>query len=84
VLDLSKIEAGQLVLELSDYSIQDIAQTVRSTLEPLAADKKFAFKVEVAPQLPPGRGDGLPLDTGPENKSAIFGSARSVAMNSKR
>jgi signal transduction histidine kinase len=35
VLDLSKIEAGQLVLELSDYSIQDIAQTVRSTLEPL-------------------------------------------------
>jgi GAF domain-containing protein len=33
VLDLSKIEAGQLVLELSDYSIQDIAQTVRSTLE---------------------------------------------------
>ena len=31
VLDLSKIEAGQLVLELSEYSIQDIAQTVRST-----------------------------------------------------
>src|SRR5690349_11975314 len=40
VLDLSKIEAGQLVLEISDYSIEDIAQTVRSTLEPLAADKK--------------------------------------------
>src|SRR5262249_5021613 len=38
VLDLSKIEAGQLELELSDYCIQDIAQTVRSTLEPLAAD----------------------------------------------
>jgi signal transduction histidine kinase len=35
VLDLSKTEAGQLVLELSDYCIQDIAQTVRSTLEPL-------------------------------------------------
>jgi len=32
VLDLSKIEAGQLVLELSDYCVQDIAQTVRSTL----------------------------------------------------
>jgi GAF domain-containing protein len=61
VLDLSKIEAGQLVLELSDYSIQDIAQTVRSTLEPLAADKKLAFKVEVAPQLPPGHGDGRRL-----------------------
>jgi signal transduction histidine kinase len=61
VLDLSKIEAGQLVLELSDYSVQDIAQTVRSTLEPLASDKKLAFKVEMAAQLPPGRGDGRRL-----------------------
>ena len=61
VLDLSKIEAGQLVLELSDYCIQDIAQTVRSTLEPLAADKRLGFKVEVAPQLPPGHGDGRRL-----------------------
>jgi signal transduction histidine kinase len=61
VLDLSKIEAGQLVLELSDYSIQDIAQTVRSTLEPLAADKKLAFKVEVPTELPPGHGDGRRL-----------------------
>jgi signal transduction histidine kinase len=61
VLDLSKIEAGQLALELSDYCIQDIAQTVRSTLEPLAADKKLAFKVEVASKLPPGRGDGRRL-----------------------
>jgi signal transduction histidine kinase/regulator of replication initiation timing len=61
VLDLSKIEAGQLVLELSDYYIQDIAQSVRSTLEPLAADKKLGFKVEVAPKLPSGRGDGRRL-----------------------
>jgi GAF domain-containing protein len=61
VLDLSKIEAGQLELELSDYCIQDIAQTVRSTLEPLAADKKLTFKVEVAQQVPPGRGDGRRL-----------------------
>jgi signal transduction histidine kinase len=61
VLDLSKIEAGQLELELSDYSIQDIAQTVRSTLEPLATDKKLAFKIQMAPELPPGRGDGRRL-----------------------
>jgi len=61
VLDLSKIEAGQLLLELSNYSLQDIVQTVRSTLEPLAADKKLAFKIEVAPKLPPGRGDGRRL-----------------------
>ena len=61
MLDLSKIEAGQLVLELSDYSVQDIAQTVRSTLEPLAADKKLAFKLELAPELPAGHGDGRRL-----------------------
>ena len=61
VLDLSKIEAGQLVLDLSDYSLEDIAQTVRSTLEPLAADKKLAFKVEVSPKLPAGYGDGRRL-----------------------
>jgi signal transduction histidine kinase len=61
VLDLSKIEAGQLVLELSDYTVQDIAQTVRSTLEPLAADKKLAFKLELAPELPAGHGDGRRL-----------------------
>ena len=56
VLDLSKIEAGQLVLELSDYCVQDIAQTERSTLEPLAADKKLAFKVELAPNCHPVAG----------------------------
>ena len=61
VLDLSKIEAGQLVLDLSDYTVQDIAQTVRSTLEPLAADKKLAFKLELAPELPAGHGDGRRL-----------------------
>jgi signal transduction histidine kinase len=57
VLDLSKIEAGQLVLDFADYSLQSLAQTVYSAVEPLAADKKLAFKVEVAPDLPPGRGD---------------------------
>jgi signal transduction histidine kinase len=61
VLDLSKIEAGQLVLKLSYYCVQDIAQTVRSTLEPLAADKKLALKLELAPDLPLGHGDGRRL-----------------------
>jgi signal transduction histidine kinase len=61
VLDFSKIEAGQLVLDLTEYSLEDIAQTVRSTLEPLAADKKLAFKVEVATEMPAGHGDGRRL-----------------------
>jgi signal transduction histidine kinase len=61
VLDLSKIEAGQLALDLADYTVEDIAHAVRSTLEPLATDKKLTFKLELAPELPPGRGDGRRL-----------------------
>jgi GAF domain-containing protein len=61
VLDLSKIEAGQLALDLTEYTVEDIAHTVRSTLEPLASDKKLAFKLDLAPELPPGRGDGRRL-----------------------
>jgi len=57
VLDLSKIEAGQLVLDLNDYSLQGVTQMVYSAVEPLAADKKLGFKVELTPNLPPGRGD---------------------------
>jgi signal transduction histidine kinase len=57
VLDLSKIESGQLTLDLGDYSLQSVTHTVYSAVEPLAADKKLAFSVEVAPDLPQGRGD---------------------------
>jgi len=57
VLDLSKIEAGQLVLTLSDYSLKDVVHGVYSAVEPLAVEKKLSFKVEVAPSLPAGRGD---------------------------
>jgi signal transduction histidine kinase len=57
VLDLSKIEAGQFTLDLGDYSFQDVAQTVYSAVEALAADKKIAFKAEIATDMPCGRGD---------------------------
>jgi len=61
VLDLSKIEAGQLTLSLDDYSLGDVVQGVVSAVEPLAAEKLLVFKVEVAPGLPTGRGDGRRL-----------------------
>jgi len=57
VLDLSKIEAGQLVLDLTDYSLRDVVQTVCAAVEALAADKKLALKAEVSADLPPARGD---------------------------
>jgi GAF domain-containing protein len=57
VLDLSKIEAGQLTLSLADYSIKQVVHSVRAAVEPLATEKRLGFKVEVPPDLPPGCGD---------------------------
>ena len=57
VLDLSKIEAGQLTLTLSDYSLKDVVHSVFNAVEPLARGKRLALKVEVPPNLPHGHGD---------------------------
>ena len=57
VLDLSKIEAGQLKLDLAEYSLRDLAYTVHNAVEPLAVDKKLKLKAEVAADLPQGHGD---------------------------
>jgi two-component system, NtrC family, sensor kinase len=57
VLDLSKIEAGQLTLSFADYSIKHVVHSVRAAVEPLATEKRLAFKVEVPPDLPTGCGD---------------------------
>jgi signal transduction histidine kinase len=57
VLDLSKIEAGQLTLTLTDYSMKDVLYNVFSAVEPLANDKKLGFKVEAQPDMPKGHGD---------------------------
>jgi signal transduction histidine kinase len=57
VLDLSKIEAGQLKLSLADYSVKDVVYNVFSAVEPLAMKKKLNFKVDVPPDMPTGHGD---------------------------
>ena len=57
VLDISKIEAGELSLSLNDYSMKEVAQTVFTAVESLATEKKLALKVTVPPDLPLGRGD---------------------------
>jgi signal transduction histidine kinase len=57
VLDLSKIEAGQLTLFLTDYSLKELVQSVFSVVESLATEKKLALKVELPPALPSGHGD---------------------------
>ena len=57
VLDLSKIEAGHLVLSINDYSLQDVIDTVIAAVGSLASEKSLELKTAVAPNLPVGKGD---------------------------
>ena len=57
VLDLAKIEAGQLNLSLEDYSIRDVVHSVFSVVEPLAVDKRLALKIDLPSDLPVAHGD---------------------------
>ncbi len=57
VLDLSKIEAGQLELSLAPYSLDEVVHTVVTATESLAAEKKLALEVDVPEDIPNGQGD---------------------------
>ena len=52
VLDLSKIEAGQLTLDLDDYALGDVIHTVISATEALAAAKKLTLSADVTQGCP--------------------------------
>jgi signal transduction histidine kinase len=57
VLDIAKIESGQFSLNLAEYAIESMVETVRSATESLAATKKLALTTDVAKKLPVGLGD---------------------------
>jgi signal transduction histidine kinase/HAMP domain-containing protein len=57
VLDLSKIEAGRLSLSLSEYSMAEVVQTVFTSIEALAVEKKLELKLIVPTDLTTGKGD---------------------------
>jgi signal transduction histidine kinase len=61
VLDLSKIEAGQLTLTVEQYSVADMVATVLSATESLARAKGLNLESAVAPGLPTGSGDARRL-----------------------
>jgi signal transduction histidine kinase len=61
VLDLSKIEAGQLVLAIEDYSVADMVATVTAATESLARAKSLKLGSAVASGLPTGTGDARRL-----------------------
>jgi signal transduction histidine kinase len=57
VLDIAKIEARQFTLNIAEYAIESVVETVRSATESLAQNKKLALKTEVTKSLPIGLGD---------------------------
>jgi len=57
VLDISKMEAGQLTLSLNDYSMAEVVYTVSTAVESLTTEKGLALKVDLASDLPQGKGD---------------------------
>jgi signal transduction histidine kinase len=57
VLDIAKIESGQFTLNMVEYALESVVETVRSATESLAQNKKLALKTEVAKSLPIGLGD---------------------------
>jgi len=57
VLDIAKIEAGQFTLNMTEYAIESVVETVRAATESLAQNKKLALTTSVDKSLPVGLGD---------------------------
>ncbi len=47
ILDLSKIEAGKMQFELTEFDIQELLNEVNSMFEPMAKDKNISFNINV-------------------------------------
>ena len=52
ILDLSKIESGTVTLDIGETSFASLRDHVDRTFSQIAQDKKLAFDIEVAPDLP--------------------------------
>jgi GAF domain-containing protein/HAMP domain-containing protein len=57
VLDLAKIEAGQLTLTLEDYALPEVVRSVVTATEPLATAKGLKFTAALQDGMPIGHGD---------------------------
>ncbi|WP_169823410.1 ATP-binding protein [Paenibacillus yonginensis] len=52
ILDLSKVEAGQMDLEMLDVSVKEIAESMQVQFENTAKQKNLAFSVHLAENVP--------------------------------
>ena len=58
VLDLSKIEAGNMQLSPTEYAVRDIVDSVSSSLRSLVAEKGLEFVAGAQADIPVAFGDG--------------------------
>ena len=61
VLDLAKIEAGQLTLTIEHYSLPEVVRAAVTATEPLAAAKGLKFTATLQDGMPMGHGDARRL-----------------------
>jgi CheY-like chemotaxis protein/two-component sensor histidine kinase len=52
ILDLSKVEAGKMEVNLTDMTIRDVTDFVERTFRPVAEQKNLSFTLDVAPDAP--------------------------------
>src|SRR5262249_27823016 len=57
VLDIAKIESGQFTLNMTEYAIESVVETVRAATESLAQNKKLTLTTSADKSLPVGLGD---------------------------
>jgi signal transduction histidine kinase len=57
LLDIAKIESGQFTLDMTEYAIESVVETVRAATESLAQNKKLTLTTSMDKSLPVALGD---------------------------
>ncbi|MBI2189202.1 MAG: PAS domain-containing protein [Acidobacteria bacterium] len=57
ILDITRIEAGKMPIQLSEFNVNEIVPEVMAELEPVVARSKLAVTPKLAPEAPPLRND---------------------------
>jgi PAS domain S-box-containing protein len=57
ILDLSRVEAGQIRMSATDVDLGECLQTVSQSIRPIAVQKALTFSLEIAPDMPSIRTD---------------------------
>ncbi|WP_300539468.1 ATP-binding protein [Sphingosinicella sp.] len=61
LLDMAKIEAGRMEIDVHEFSVQGLLEEVRSTLEPLAQQQGNRLELRIAPDIGIAEHDSMKL-----------------------